>query len=317
MTDANALERHLWSLAPDDIQNGLGRGILPSTAQCAGSGRLLGTAGGQAICEVCGIRSDDAARALSTLAVCLRAYIVLDDFLKDNRVEDRVASATWTWLSSLQEEVFRVVTYLGDDPAPLWYEHLATHEDAFASFDSDRPYRSALRKCFLMFIPFEMKILKESPSGAVFRTYVEHYLFSLQLLDDFHDMEEDARAPRNQNLFLVSASDEHHARIMSFRPLIICSLLSYIRQDLQGLRGLNSRTVLGSFENSLEWLAHAEKRTKGLPIVELFKDPYEAFRFDDTAVGVVESAAEKNWQGVFRPVKLDFVRAENMHTLLR
>lgn len=309
-TSAKPLADYLHKLAPKATQANLNIGVLPSVEHCIGTQRFLGELGGQAITEVYSIENSEEAIALSKLAVCLRSFVVLDDFLVDTRPSQAVSNSVHGWLNNIKDEIFDLIRLLGDNPEPLWGNHFDIYEQAFANFDREKLFESILRKCFLTFLPFELSLLRHSPNNDLFRRYVEYYLFSLQLMDDFHDMEEDMDSPHNHNLFLVSVSAASRKCVIDAKPLMVRSLIEYANHNLQSLHGLKSEIVQASLQNSLTWLSKAEQVTLHLPKLELFRGSFEEFWFDGSATQDCKRKLNTRISA-----DLAFIKAENMHSL--
>lgn len=287
---------------------------LPSMEHCCGKDKLLGEFYGLAISEACGIIDYGVTRTLTEISILMRAYVVLDDFIKDHKPVIRTRDLVQELLVKLQDSIVSMVETLGDDGNTIWNNYLAIYENAYADYLSTSPYIATMNKCSFLFLPFDLTVIRQARrSSSHLKTGVSNYLFSLQLLDDFHDMEEDLNAPRNQNLFIVKVSSEKRRSVIEGKSALASHLLGYIASHLHQLlrKSTRSNTFDAFVEAGLRWLRYTRSQ---LPIVTMatpFRFPYESFRFDDPIVSSIEGTLAKAPE-----ITTMMICAEAMHTFL-
>ena len=306
----NIFETKLQQLTTPEIRKALLNNSIPSISHCVGTGKLLGEYGGKALCQVCDIRDKKITESISLIAVFLRSFIVLDDFIRDNGLNISNIKNLQIWLDNIKKEIIRLLSMLTNDPVGLWTKYFSIYEKSYHHFDKDNLYQSILEKCFLMFLPFELEPLQRSRKNEVLRKSMAYYLFSLQLIDDFHDMEEDLLSPKNHNLFLVSVSSEYYQDIINGKSALINAVLDYIEKNLKSLKNLNNDIINDFFSHSLSWIQKRKIEFSNLPFRVIFHDNYEEFRFNDEVV--------KNlipYLRVDHNINFEHIRAENMHTI--
>lgn len=308
MTD---LEACVAATIPAETPPEIAGRVLPSLAHCIGQQKLLGAHYGQALCEECGLKDDGHRQHFTLLACLLRTYIVIDDFLKDNDINRAAYPSIEKWLNNIRN---RCITYMQEytnDPVRLWTKYEALYQSAYLRFDRQDPFHSVVCKCAFVLLPLELVPASVRESSDAFGRFVSHYLFALQLVDDFQDMEEDRRAARNQNLFWLpsDAICAHDPAVL--RPFLIRGLISYVEDNLRYLLPLVSGDTARMFlAHSLSWLRGRDFLCKDLPFFNAFSGDFQSFQF---SMHEVSSIGDTNWSAAIP--EFDSFTAECMHTV--
>ncbi len=288
---------------------------LPSIEHCCGKNKLLGEFYGLAISEACGILDYEVTKTLTEISILMRAYVVLDDFIKDHKLAINTYKLVQALLAKLQDIVISMLETIGEDGYTIWNKYLNIYENAFTDYLSATPYIATIHKCFFLFLPFDLAVVRHArKSSNHLKTGVSDFLFSLQLLDDFHDMEEDLQAPRNQNLFTVRVSPEKRTSVIEGKSALAGHLLDYIAIHMQQLikKSTGSNTFDTFVEAGLRWLEYTKSQLQAGTMVNPFRFPYKLFRFDDPIVSSLEDTLAS-----IPKINTDIICAEAMHTLFR
>ena len=203
----------------------------PTLEHCIGKGKLLGEYYGDALCEIFKIRNSKINNDISELSMLMRSYIVIDDFLKDSNLKNNYNEFYINWLSNIEQKIIFFVSLYHQSPNELWLKYLKIYKDSYLFFDKNNMFKSIINKCNFIFLPFDLNPFINFDTSKI-KEIIEKYLFSLQLIDDFHDMEDDVQAPKNHNLYLAKIPNNFYKYIINCRPFFLKPLLNYIIDNL-------------------------------------------------------------------------------------
>jgi len=308
----NSSESLLLRTVPTPLIGSLDKSLVPSISHCTGTGKLLGEFYGKALCEAFRITERRLRKILSDLSVLMRTFIVLDDHIKDRASENSGKEVIERWLSNIKTEAIAAIEKLGDNGEMLWERYFAQYEESYYNYFKRNAYESTLMKCSFLFLPFELSICRDRKSQSTkMKKAVGYYLFSLQLLDDFHDMEEDSFAPNNHNLFTAKLAEKYREKVIKGRSVLIRSLLSFIASNLKIV--LNSSSGSKTFDryvtSGIRWLASIRPLFMSCPNVSIFWGTYYDYCFDDKTV----KPLSRELLGA-QAIDVSIIRAEAMHT---
>jgi len=304
-------ESRIVELAPFNIESSIAGNPLPSPSHCVGTGKLLGALLGRSISEEFRIGERSFKKTITQLSCLLRSYIVIDDFMKDSGVELADFPDVELWLKNISDECIELISSYTANSTELWCHYLDTYQRAYVSFDYLRPFESVIEKCNLIFLPFELEpVVLHHRRNEVLES-LKYYLFALQLIDDFQDMEEDQKAPKNHNLFVTGLEKETVRLVANARSIIARSLFGYIRENISRLQGsFLGDTALSTIQHSLSWLCDKEKEHQSLPYIEVFSGQFHDYCFDIEKIHSALSIYTYVETPCFKEI-----RAEGMHTL--
>lgn len=282
---------------------------LPSSRQCAGTNRLWGANLGKAFYD--DLPGTFRAETLMELAVLSRAFLVLDDHVRDEDLTaDEIAYCT-AWLARITDAIESLYYDLGEDFADFRYLCVRS-EEAYKGWHS-RPRQSAfywsVEKCLVFFIPYRLRLGECLIASYPERIrYLEHFFFACQLLDDFCDLEVDVRKQQQHNVFLENLEPAAWPFVLQNRQGIARSVLQCIHANLKRSdvsRGSVGSSVLMHFAMRANWWL--ERKIEGLgslslaPVAQRGFEAWE-FKLDD----IVTSPAG--------PLDVDDLRPEIMQT---
>ena len=238
----NELETELFKIMPDELLGYLNQQRIPDLYHCIGTQKIIGEHLGNVICDICDLSNLKIRRDLTVLSTFLRSFIVLDDFLKDHIVEPYIKSYINIWLDRIKDKIINILSKFRD--IDLWDEYYTIYNSAFFEFDCRSLFQSINKKCYLIFLLFDLKCIRKHKNSIELKFVFMNYLFGLQLLDDFHDIEEDLNAPKNHNLFTIGLSIMNQKIVSQYRPLLFSSLLEYINNNFHNLKTFNHPIII-------------------------------------------------------------------------
>jgi len=302
-------EQSLASLLPRGLPAAIDGHRFPGLYHCVGTDKLIGDLYGAAIVEECCL-SKNVEPTLSELSCLLRAYIVIDDFVKDCGIDINRHPVLSLCLERIHDRCNHLVFALAPKAAHLWQTYHDVYERAYREFNQAAIYNSIISKCYLIFLPFDLPQVLCSERCKIVRRAMMDYLFCLQLMDDFQDMEEDIEAPRNHNLFIAGLERDMAQRVISYRPIIIRSLFEYIQYNVELVAKMFiGGTASRSIAHSTEWIAAKRKMLCNLPMMNIFHGDLPNFAFDPFRLLASQSSPFN-----LQIPELDDIRAESMHT---
>jgi len=302
----------LLQTIPVQLSSSLDNFSVPSIDHCAGTGKLLGEFYGKALCEGFCIEDLKVRKILSELSVLMRAFIVLDDYIKDHISKNPAKEVIEKWLLNIKAEAISLIEDLGDDGEILWDRYFALYEDSYYNYFKRNAYKSTLMKCSFLFLPFDLSICRKYECQSTkMKKAVGYYLFSLQLLDDFHDMEEDLISPKNHNLFTSSLSSEYQRKLLSGKSCLVKSLMSYIESNLRTVinGSLGSKIFDKYLCRGIEWLSSVSLSFLNYPSIDVFKGDYCDYMLTNDKIRPFSLVLE-----TANPVDVTLICAEAMHT---
>jgi hypothetical protein len=284
---------------------------MPSLDHCVGKGKLIGSLYGKSIMEECIILDETHSDDLTVLSCLLRSYIVLDDYLKDSSVPISQERDIRFALKAIRDQSLEIVRRSDSDPIALWSKYSLVYESTFKYFDPERIYQSIINKCYLAFLPFDLSFVRITDRCNDVRAFMMDYLFCLQLLDDFQDMEEDLCSSNNHNIFLQNLSHLEAEHIIRSRALIIRNLLDCVGRELHCIhKKATGPTTRLSLEHSIRWIADNQEWSGNLPLRQVINGPVRCFRFDASKILKEEYCSSSELIPSFSDLC-----AENMHTI--
>lgn len=308
MTD---YEISILELAPAGIEELVAGRPIPTPSHCVGTGKLLGALLGKSIAEECEINDVSVELSLTELCCMLRSYIVIDDFVKDAGVDIKDFPGIELWLLGIEDRCIELISDFLHDPISIWSRYIDIYRMAYDSFDFSGSFKSVIEKCNLIFLPFELEPFVSHHRCHKMLESMKNYLFALQLVDDFQDMEEDSKAPKNHNLFVGGLSQELSDVVMKGRWLFARTLFTYIEKNVLSIRNnIYGRTALATINHSLFWINEKKKELKEFPMIECFKGQFRDYKLN--IVGLKETFLKAPH---FSIPFMEEIRAENMHTV--
>lgn len=303
-------EKNLAKLIPQSMPSEIQGFSVPSLYHCVGTDKLIGSLLGKAIVEECKLPSKLFLSHVTELSCLLRSFIVIDDFYKDNNIDLEQNPALICALKNIKDRCLIIISCFVEDALSLWQSFVDIYEMAYLKFDQQHMYQSIIQKCYLIFLPFQLPVVEQASQSRTIRSAIMDYLFCLQLLDDFQDIEEDLRAPKNHNLFVAGISNESALRVAEMRPLIVRPLLTYIKHNLERiLINLESATAISMINNSLDWLHKKELMFSERTSFPVFSADLKHYFFNFDAL--LQNTLSTNSNDV---LCMDDIRAESMHT---
>jgi hypothetical protein len=304
----------LLSLCPGPLPQEINKVAIPSTYHCVGTDKLIGQYYGRAIFEDIQCNDSKAQTKVSILSAVIRAFIVIDDFIKDNNIQISKDHVLHRWLKNMESYSIEIIGQLSDSPEEVWGNYYLEYENAFFHFDNSNIYSSIIKKCFLIYLPFSLEIIVSNKQSKETYDFMKNYLFALQLLDDFQDMDEDIVAPKNHNIFLSCISTAEIENIIKNKNIIAPYLLFYIKENFQCFqKKIKSKTIIRFINKNIEWLDSQLVNMELNKKQNLFVGPFNRFSFDNALAKISKSISNKKNTSinVFNEIK-----AENMHTIL-
>lgn len=287
---------------------------IPKREHCSGTHKLLGSNLGRALAELFKYDNTEFTTSLSEVCCLMRAYIVLDDFLKDNYVSTTTKNIILALLSDLSKEAQHILRYINNNDSEIWDKYLLRMNQGYYNFNFEKPYKSVIEKCsMVILLPLELIQNSENLSIVKYtRKYLSTFLFCLQLLDDFHDMEEDCLSPRNQNLFVGSISEGKRSLLFKGRAALLGPLLSLIQNNLNiAYKLIFSGTLLEKYhQNSIAWICNKQENYNLKKNNDLFPDYFTDFSINNSFICRNESILKDT-----RQIDISDIKAESMHTI--
>jgi len=286
---------------------------LPTLYHCIGNDKLIGQYYGEAIFEDIMLNNEkEMKRKLSILGVMLRAYIVIDDFMKDHKLLKHNKYLT-EWLDNIKDYLVDILNELCVMPNDLWSKYNNEYNAAYYNFNASNIFLSIIKKCYLIYIPFSLNIVKSKARSEKTFLFMKKYLFALQLLDDFQDMEEDINSPKNHNIFLSNIKTQYIETIIANKALLVPSLLFYIKRNLiEMLQDVRSNIIATFIHHNLKWIDSQLLNTSyGVQIIHI-DSPFITFDFNNILPEFMDNILKND----NTPKKKFFnIRAENLHTV--
>lgn len=304
-------EKLLFSLLPSDLPSSLEGHEVPSLSHCVGTGKLIGALYGTAIIEELGLSPMEAEPHLSELSVLLRAYIVLDDFARDHNIRVETCSPLHRSLINIRASCCKRLDVLCNNGEDLLHRYISEYEEAYSGFSKVDIWQSIIKKCCLISLPFELDKMVDRSRNHIVRLSMMRYLFALQMMDDFQDMEEDLGAPRNHNIFTIGLSTDDAIIVQNSKHLMVKPMFFCVEKMLtQVLKGLVGKTAKSCVEHSLAWVRDKKCKVGHLCNPNIFSFNRDHFTFD-----VRELIQLSDGSVTITVPDLNDICAESMHTV--
>lgn len=301
----------LFSLTPSrkKISN------LPNLEHCIGKDRLLGEYYGQALSESLHLMNMNHFKNLNELCVLLRSFIVLDDYLKDKQYSLANEDYIITWLRNIKSRINELINELGGHFS-LWGKYFKEYEQAYNFFNPSDCFNYTHRKCSFVFLPFELPIfIANEEHKSIIINFIKYFLFSLQLIDDFKDMEEDIISHKNHNLYLSKLTKPYSKKIIIIKSILLMPLLDYIRNNISKVHTntLSSNVLSVFYENCMDWLNINTKKFSNFQSDIKFKNSFENWEpFNEKTTNDLFNRFNKYDFGGYN---IDSISAESIHSL--
>lgn len=232
---------------------------FPSLSQCVGTKRLWSYRLGEAFWKDSG--KIISKLPLENIAFLSRSYLVIDDFLKDENIDDRLYEIGSLWLKNIGTIIKREIIKAGGDPDEF-DQQLRICENAFNErklLIPENAIKNAINKCEIFFNPYKLKSIALKNEVRDKRIeFLENFFTVCQILDDFCDIEEDLNKEQNHNLFMTYLSQNYHNRVLPIRKIIAPSLLKsisdFLLKDLTVIVKDSNFVFRYFFDHSLRWL---------------------------------------------------------------
>jgi hypothetical protein len=289
--------------------------IAPSLKHCVGEGKLLGEHFGRAIAELFGFgHEDELANHLSKLGVLMRSFVVLDDYLKDSIVIGSNREYINKWIGNIELLIIQTLESIGGK-GELWFKYKKKSDHAFYHFNKKKPYNSVIWKCGFIFLPLELPFInKRKERVEETKKLLSDFLFTLQLLDDFKDMEEDIISSVNHNLYLSNVRKSEAAHVVQKKHLLINPILKNIQVVLGNLTSSyrNSEIVLFHLEHANQWVRKKQKEYSDINSPLKITSPYREWEFSLKTAKLIEKT--DTVYGI-EAVNIQDISAEAIHTI--
>ena len=233
----------------------------------------------------------------------------LDDYIRDGELDkdESTKDAVSDWLRSIETELQIILRR--QNAEVLWEVYHRQYEDAYVNFHSYSLYDGVINKCNLAFLIFDLPTVCSNNKRLSLKQLFQDFLFMLQLIDDFHDMEEDKNAPRNHNLHLFGLGVRQQNNMMRNRALVLPSLLKIIDDNISSFRSIENRLIRQYVSNIFNWIRLLQKKYCFELVNVVYSDSFKDFT-------VYSDCIYLNSDSIKLPFMLDMndVLAERVHT---
>jgi hypothetical protein len=300
----------------EQTRNGLDRlnmTIVPTLKHCLGQSRLLGQFYALSINELLPLKDQKLFVTFHELCIFLRSYVVVDDFQRDSAslcdAENRSIEA---WLKNIEQQVKNRLVAL-ESPPEIFDLHMQRMIAAYTNPTNYSDYDLIQEKCGLIYVPLSLRIIGgESFQKESFKKAVGDYLFLLQLVDDFVDIEEDEMSPQNHNVYSRKLRTEEVVKLLKNRALIASPLFSFISG---GCRKIMDDLPLGIFKkfmlSSFDWSMEEQKKVPFYNQLELLGKDY--FNNPSTRTSLFLRKVNSDTKSI----SLSGIGAEYMHSIIK
>lgn len=290
---------------------------LPSSRQCVGTNRLwganLGVAGHLDLVTKKPDKQD-----LINIAVLSRSCLVIEDHVKDEYLSGATATYCNEWLKNITNALEEIYSRVGED----FITHVVLSQRASQAHDKRiwlgrfvNSYRSSIEKCLIFFMPYRLKSFSENCARYEERiSFLETYFFCCQLLDDFHDLEEDMKKRTNHNVFLENISRDYWEGLSICKAKLLPDLLLLIKGNLtsaDNVRATEGNSILEYYlEASTWWVDQKLSSIGNNPLTPLAESKFENFVFEESTA---QALLQDNTRGI-RYYPLEDIRPEIFQT---
>lgn len=244
----------LVALQPKDIDQ-IDISRIPSINHCVGSNRLLGEFFATSINEELILREEFEFESFNTLCMLLRSYVVLDDFLKDSwfKENSKLFIFVSEWLDNISKQINTILFSL-NSPGNIFNKYLDLSNYAYNNFSEIKLYDAITNKCIFVTLVFELDIYKNKHLINNLISFLNNYLFCLQLIDDFRDIEEDFYSPNNNNLFVTGFNINQYQFVFKNRHILLFPLLQFVIDKLKTFDKCESQIINKTLTNTIDFI---------------------------------------------------------------
>jgi hypothetical protein len=255
----NKLIEELGNLLPKQLVD---YKSFPSLEHCIGTNRILGTKTPLILEESLGILNKNYFSLLIRLSSLLRSYVVIDDYVKDTpNLSNNIVKLTSIGLNNIKN-VCQKLILKSNGNSNLFSEYIEIADKEFSTFNTSQPYQSVINKCILFFLIFRLPIYKKIKDVIYVENKLKELLFSLQLMDDIVDIEEDYNSNCNHNIFTSGLNSNDIEKIKVARlPLLLLAQTTYLN-TLESLAEINSNTLKLAITSSKDYITIENKKNK-------------------------------------------------------
>lgn len=251
------IEKKLSQLLPVEFRSTKG---IPSLKHCIGVERILGTYMPDILIESLGVRNPKHIEPLIYLVTLLRSYIVLDDFIRDTpSIDSSVRNIITIGVDNIEKECKILITTLGSDSS-IFDDYLKTVEYTYLNFEKIETKEAIINKCLLIFLVFKLPIYTNKHEVAHLEDGLKRLLFSLQLMDDIVDIEEDQVSNINHNIYTSGLSSTEIDKVISSRFFILIHSIKTYESTLNVLLESKSKTLAAQIKKSLAYIKEKKGR---------------------------------------------------------
>ncbi|MEX1014342.1 MAG: hypothetical protein WDZ80_04245 [Candidatus Paceibacterota bacterium] len=231
---------------------------FPSLSQCIGNKRMWSYRLGNAFYIDSNSLIDR--YCLEMIASLSRSYLVIDDFLKDENLNDKIIEIGENWLNAISDKIIGFINKVGGDENEF-KEQIKRTNLAYKARDSDNTnlVKNSIEKCEIFFNPYKLKSISIDGSIRDNRIrFLDKYFTACQLLDDFHDIEEDLHKKINHNLLTETIDNEGRSMILKNKEKFAWAILTLIRSELnqeyEVLKDRDNKVFNHYLNFSIAWL---------------------------------------------------------------
>lgn len=278
---------------------------------CVGTNKLLGQDYSKIFFENDIQKNNTQFESFHELCILMRSFIVIDDFIKDENYTGIYYDELRNLILDIEKRCIHLIISLGET-VRLWNKYKKIYETTNKKFQQNNLFESVSDKCSFLFLPFEMKIISNNGFSDDFKHFVKYFLFSLQLLDDFKDIEEDITHIKCHNLFLRNLNNGEKEWLLNNKQSLAIPLLLYIYKNIITLKdNLNkSKILIAYYNNSIQWFTNILKGNLTNNHINIFHDHFEDYCFSHKEI-------KKLINEKYNCSSIDYnmISAENMHSL--
>lgn len=289
--------------------------IFPSLAQCVGTKRLWSSRLGEAFW--CDREKKEDVFILEKVAYLSRTYLVIDDFIKDESIDDETRDLGKNWLNNISDKIKRNIDCAGGDPEEFT-EQLKICISAFNKRNAGIPIdiiNNSIEKCEIFFNPYKLYSVPLDDKIRKKRIeFLEGFFSVCQVLDDFCDIAEDLLKENNHNLFMNLISSPDYHRVLEIRRHIAPSLLQSAQDFLVSRfddTSSDSNAIFRHFFcHSIEWIKWKKETLKIYGDYKYRSFDYRQWLFDIGEVEYYERLASiSDVSGVINDIRPEFMQA--------
>ena len=249
----------------------------PSYAHCIGLDRFLGGCFHNYISEWAVVPIEPhCLDSIAHLSVTLRGMLVLDDFRRDTAIPQQLASDCIQAHHQLRRIAIRSICDVGGSSRAaqaMIDESDCVIEKAYSALNNGQfpTMSTVLGKCDYIRVPARAAHLAVDLFRlSQFEAFLNYYFFSLQLIDDFFDMQEDYYGQLNHTLFVWNLPKDQADALINHRSLLVSYVANYIGTNLSTLLDtmvhkapLSRRLVSETIKLMARWTDGVASATEG------------------------------------------------------